>query len=488
MPKSDQLKKLSLALRSSLDEIDPKIDDILKNGLLSAIAAEFRSAGLITQPTKDEPSYQKISRELKNRMLFLNTQEELEGHCYKIVIVLQSKGGPLVDAAKELEDSWTEKASQLHITFTVGSLRSVQETDTKSTSYVSKLETLPQISHKRNAALQHLEQSQMQLLCDMVCSQLKNDQHPQSLQNIFNKVRQVDHNSDEFDYAEGSEETSKAKGGASIVGLEDHKPQVASDLDYMERPIYTPRYKEHQTEAYSNFVYGDDVIKHVPTAQPVSDGHGNKDATQLQEDISLPAKSRESHIVQKQCPKRRGSNTSVQSAFSHKSNSVADMEAVQEEGDQEMVLPSSRISDVILDIQKRLSNLEKIQPLSERLHEKDVQIMKLETSLNKKEIQLEERERWLRQMKEDKEEQLKGKDTHLQAIEARLNTCKKENNAQIQALKNEKNNLVTELNEVKENYLQEIKKHENRITLTKIDILLVICIVFLAMLCFKLGL
>ena len=483
MPKSDQLKKLSLALRSSLDEIDSKIDDILKNGLLSAIAAEFRSAGLITQPTKDEPSYQKISRELKNRMLFLNTQEELEGHCYQIVIVLQSKGGPLVDAAKELEDSWIEKASQLHITFTVKSLRSVQETDTKSTSYVSKLETLPQISHKRNVALHHLEQSQMRLLYDMVYSQLKNDQH-QFLQNMFNKVRQGDHNSDEFDYAEGSEETSKAKGGASIVGLEDHKPQVASDLEYMDRP-YTPRYKEHQTEAYSNFVCGDDV-KHVPTVQPVSDGHGNKDATQLQEDISLPAKSREAYIVQKQCPKRRGSNTSVQSALSHKSNSVIDMEAVQEEGDQEMVLPSSSISDVIVDIQKRISNLEKIHPLSERLHEKDVQIMKLETSLNVKETQLEERERWLHQMKEDKEEQLKGKNTHLQAIEAQLNTCKEENNAQIQALKNEKNNLVTELNEVKENYLQEIKKHENRITLTKIDILVVICIVFFAILCFKL--
>ena len=122
-----EIKRLRRLLKSCLDSIYPQIDGLLRNGLLVDIAAEFHSLDLITESTKDEPSYNKISRELKIRIDILRTQEDLEKHCLDIIVVFESKRGPLVDAAKELEDLWTEKTREQGFTFTVRKC-AIQET------------------------------------------------------------------------------------------------------------------------------------------------------------------------------------------------------------------------------------------------------------------------------------------------------------------------------------------------------------------------
>ena len=86
-----EIKRLRGLLKWCLDRIYPQIDGLLRNGLLVDIAAEFHSLDLITESTKDEPSYNKISRELKIRIDILRTQEDLEKHCLDIIVVFESR-------------------------------------------------------------------------------------------------------------------------------------------------------------------------------------------------------------------------------------------------------------------------------------------------------------------------------------------------------------------------------------------------------------
>lgn len=97
-------KKTQKTLASCLSKLEGIIAPFLKNGLLIQIATKFHSEGLISLPTKENPTCEKIIRELKGGVECMTTLEELEKRRQSIMAVLEGEdSGPLQDAVKKFE-------------------------------------------------------------------------------------------------------------------------------------------------------------------------------------------------------------------------------------------------------------------------------------------------------------------------------------------------------------------------------------------------
>ena len=123
------VKSLRRVLESTLDSRYAALSQLLQYGCLTSFANEMFSVTLISGEVKKQPEFDKIVGEFKAKMLFIDTQCKLEEHCYKLVMVLKKLGGPLIEAANVLEQSWVDAVwDQLKIHLTI--MRPSQANDT----------------------------------------------------------------------------------------------------------------------------------------------------------------------------------------------------------------------------------------------------------------------------------------------------------------------------------------------------------------------
>ena len=116
----EKIRSLRRVLESTLDSRDAALGQLVQCGCLRSFANEMFSATLISGEVKKQPEFDKIMGEFKAKMLFIDTQCKLEEHCYKLVMVLKTLGGPLIEAANVLEQSWVDAVwGQLQIQLTI---------------------------------------------------------------------------------------------------------------------------------------------------------------------------------------------------------------------------------------------------------------------------------------------------------------------------------------------------------------------------------
>ena len=102
------VKSLRRVLESTIDSRYAALSQLVQCGCLKSFANEMFSATLISGEVKKQPDFDKIVGEFKAKMLFINSQSKLEEHCYKLLMVLKKLGGPLIEAANVLEQSWVD--------------------------------------------------------------------------------------------------------------------------------------------------------------------------------------------------------------------------------------------------------------------------------------------------------------------------------------------------------------------------------------------
>ena len=537
-----EIKRLRRLLKSCLDCIYPQIDGLLRNGLLVDIAAEFHSLDLITESTKDEPSYNKISRELKIRIDILRTQEDLEKHCLDIIVVFESKRGPLVDAAKELEDLWIEKTREQGFAFTVRKC-AIQET----IPYDGDLK--PQFQKSLQLGVynqQHVGQSPEMRIVSLL----------QSLQSIYNNVMEKNENTkssgDEaaVPYAESSEASSETKKGASWVVKPEHIPPTLPS-DIMDRTdVHTtmdkkyPRTELYSTDDSSHYDYDTPPLSITQTQlSPTHENNGKPDSAVEGDEIAdvkmkehcleplleqpSPSNPPESPLgstnSNRKHSKQRTSVTSFASnrsssfdRFSNRSASQVNMPVMQDDKGVLVFNTPSTGATTFADIQDRLYRLEQIcnPQIHDELLEKETCVNELEKKLKEKEIQLEERGALLQEVKRERDRQLEGlrknrdeqlqdlrklmeqeKDAQIQEMHYQLQELRKDRNAQLQEArkerddqlkecKEEKNALIQTLRTEKESLQQQLKQYENHVTLSTKELFLLVIVtvgfVFLA--------
>ena len=89
------------------DEIDENFADlqyVFKNSL-EEVSAELFSSHLITNATKEKPSFEAIIREFNSALPFKKTVPKIEQHFKKFFGVLRKVGGPFTDVADLLKEN-----------------------------------------------------------------------------------------------------------------------------------------------------------------------------------------------------------------------------------------------------------------------------------------------------------------------------------------------------------------------------------------------
>ena len=84
----------------------------MKPKVLACVAAEMFSEGLISQPCKDEPTYDSVIGEFENGMQFKTSVEKLEKHCQSFLNSLSIQRGPVEEAAKLLSEEWKKNVKE----------------------------------------------------------------------------------------------------------------------------------------------------------------------------------------------------------------------------------------------------------------------------------------------------------------------------------------------------------------------------------------
>ena len=84
--------------------------------VLQQIATDMYSRDLISQPTKDVPTFQGVMKEFESGMHFIGKRHRLVKHCQLFLQILLDQRGPHKQAAIRLAEDWTDNIErQLHI-------------------------------------------------------------------------------------------------------------------------------------------------------------------------------------------------------------------------------------------------------------------------------------------------------------------------------------------------------------------------------------
>ena len=130
------LKNLRRILKSTLVSKRAIFSDLLTGPSLSKFAEQMYQARLITDVQQD---YGSIVKSFKILMDLKHTLNDLEDHCREFFNALEDVGGPLVEAAKDLEKSWMDDVkAELNIDFIIN--RSLQASTDDAESTLHKLQ------------------------------------------------------------------------------------------------------------------------------------------------------------------------------------------------------------------------------------------------------------------------------------------------------------------------------------------------------------
>ena len=104
--------KLCKILRDVIKWKYADLRQVLKPKVLPSVAAEMFSKGLISQPCKDDPTYDSVIGEFENGMQWRTSVEELEKHCQSFLNSLSIQGGPVQGAAIRLAEEWKKNVKE----------------------------------------------------------------------------------------------------------------------------------------------------------------------------------------------------------------------------------------------------------------------------------------------------------------------------------------------------------------------------------------
>ena len=114
----ENLKKLRNILKKTLDLRQADLGNLLKPSM-RAFAEHMIQAGLMGRDQQDQ-DFTAIINSFKDQMDWIDTQNELEKHCYNFLNVLKELGVPTEKAAKVLEKSWMDAVKiELRIEFII---------------------------------------------------------------------------------------------------------------------------------------------------------------------------------------------------------------------------------------------------------------------------------------------------------------------------------------------------------------------------------
>ena len=117
----DNLKGIKRIIQDVLTVQYSALDDLLKVALKS-VARDMYSHGLISETTKDTPTFDDIMREFKSSMNFIHDSQKLVKRCQLFLQSLAKQEGPYKDAASFIAEEWTaniEKQLDINIKFDI---------------------------------------------------------------------------------------------------------------------------------------------------------------------------------------------------------------------------------------------------------------------------------------------------------------------------------------------------------------------------------
>jgi hypothetical protein len=103
------VKKLRRVLKTTVEKKQSDLRELLQSSL-NLFTEHMFSEGLVSKEVKNQPEFTKIMGEFTAHMQFIDDQYNLEGHCCKLLNVLDKLGSPTERAAQMLEELWTENA------------------------------------------------------------------------------------------------------------------------------------------------------------------------------------------------------------------------------------------------------------------------------------------------------------------------------------------------------------------------------------------
>ena len=106
------LGKLCKTLREVIKRKFADLSKVLKPKVLSCVAPEMFSEGLISQPCKDDPTYDSVISEFENGMQWKTSVKELEKHCQSFLTCLTIQGGPVQGAAIYFAEEWKKNVKE----------------------------------------------------------------------------------------------------------------------------------------------------------------------------------------------------------------------------------------------------------------------------------------------------------------------------------------------------------------------------------------
>ena len=115
----DNLKGIKRIIQDVLTVQYSALDDLLKVALKS-VARDMYSHGLISETTKDTPTFDDIMREFKSSMNFIHDSQKLIKRYQLFLQSLAKQEGPYKDAASFIAEEWTaniEKQLGINIKF-----------------------------------------------------------------------------------------------------------------------------------------------------------------------------------------------------------------------------------------------------------------------------------------------------------------------------------------------------------------------------------
>ena len=110
--KEVDMGKLRKALREVIKRKFADLSKVLKTKVLPCVAAEMFAEGLISQPCKDDPTYDSVIGEFESGLQFKTSVDELEKHCQSFLTSLSNQGGPVQGAAGRLAEEWKKNVKE----------------------------------------------------------------------------------------------------------------------------------------------------------------------------------------------------------------------------------------------------------------------------------------------------------------------------------------------------------------------------------------
>ena len=103
-------KELKTVIEDVLRERSADLEELLgDDDSLRQLCLQLFQRNIVTETTKDNPTFHEVLKEFISGMVFMRKEEEFRNHCTSFVTSLQSLGGPAASAAEELETEWAKQ-------------------------------------------------------------------------------------------------------------------------------------------------------------------------------------------------------------------------------------------------------------------------------------------------------------------------------------------------------------------------------------------